>query len=95
VVDAADVTARWQPVTETIDGAAVDIVAYKVVVTKVEHDDPDALSRPVYDVHVGSDITELAVPAGFFEADTVYELEVLALEANGNQTITLGFFRTA
>ncbi len=30
----------------------------------------------------------------FLEPDTVYELEVLALEESGNQTITVGFFMT-
>ncbi len=34
------------------------------------------------------------MPAGFFEPDTVYELEVLVLEESGDQTIGLGFFRT-
>jgi hypothetical protein len=31
----------------------------------------------------------------FLEPNTVYELEVLALETSGNQTITVGFFKTA
>ena len=35
------------------------------------------------------------VPAEFLDADTVYELEVLALEVSGNQTISVGFFKTA
>ena len=35
-----------------------------------------------------------AVPVEFLEPDTVYELEVLALEESGNQTITVGFFKT-
>ena len=31
----------------------------------------------------------------FLQPGTVYELEVLALEASGNQTTSVGFFRTA
>mgnify|MGYP001611115032 FL=1 len=57
--------------------------------------DPDGLSRPVYDVHVPADLTSLAVPAAFLLPDTLYELEVLALEESGNQTISVGSFRTA
>jgi hypothetical protein len=34
------------------------------------------------------------VPAEFLEPNTVYELEVLALEGSGNQTISVGFFKT-
>ena len=30
----------------------------------------------------------------FLEPNTVYELEVLALERSGNQTISVGFFMT-
>lgn len=88
------VTVRWKPVTETIDGEPVTISGYEVIVTQEEHDDPHGLSRPVYDVHVPPDMTELPVPDEFFRPDTLYELEVLALEESGNQTITVGFFTT-
>jgi hypothetical protein len=87
-------TVRWRPVTETLDGAHIEITGYEVIVTKAEHDDPHGLSRPEYDVHVLPNITELAVPPGFLEPGTLYELEVLALEESGNQTISLGFFTT-
>jgi hypothetical protein len=46
-------------------------------------------------VHVPATVNSLNVPRKFLEADTVYELEVLALEASGNQTISVGFFKTA
>jgi hypothetical protein len=88
------VTVRWKPVEETIDGKPVTITGYEVIVTKEEHDDPHGLSRPEYDVHVPPDMTELSVPDEFLEPDTLYELEVLALEKGGNQTITVGFFTT-
>ena len=50
--------------------------------------------QPIYDVHVLSTLNSLRVPVEFLEADTVYELEVLALEVSGNQTITVAFFKT-
>lgn len=92
---AADqVTVRWEPVTETLDAGSVEIVGYEVIVTKVDHDDPDALSRPVFDVHLPPTATDLAVTPSFLEPGVTYELEVLAIEASGNQTITVGFFTT-
>ena len=85
---------EWQPVTETVDGDPVDIVGYEVIITKEDHDDPHGFSRPVYDVHIPAALDALSVPAEFLEPDTVYELEVLALEQSGNQTISVGFFVT-
>ncbi|MFA9564764.1 MAG: hypothetical protein ACERLM_08680 [Acidimicrobiales bacterium] len=85
----------WEPVTETIDGDPVTITGYEVIVTMEEFEDTDGLSRPVSDVRVPADLTSLAVPVEFLLPDTIYELEVLALEESGNQTISVGFFRTA
>ena len=87
-------TIDWEPVSKTIDGEPVDIAGYEVIVTQEEYDAPNSLSRPEYDVHVPADLTELAVPDGFLQPDTLYEVEVLALEKSGNQTIRVGFFTT-
>jgi hypothetical protein len=84
----------WDPVTTTVEGAPVTITGYEVIVTKEDHDDPHGFSRPVYDVHVPPSLDALSVPTEFLEPDTVYELEVLALEDSGNQTISVGFFVT-
>ncbi len=73
----------------------MSITGYEVIVTKEEHDDPHGFSRPIYDVHVPPDVGALPVPKRFLEPHTVYELEVLALEEGGNQTISVGFFVTA
>jgi hypothetical protein len=85
----------WDRVTKTVDGGPVNITGYEVIVTKEGADDPHGFSRPTYDVHVPATVTSLNVPRKFLEADTVYELEVLALEGSGNQTISVGFFKTA
>ncbi|MCV2488358.1 fibronectin type III domain-containing protein [Geodermatophilus sp. YIM 151500] len=95
VLSPSGLVVRWEPVTATLDGEPVTVTGYEVIVTQVEHDDPDGLSRPVFDVHLPPDRTELAVPDGFLRPGTLYELEVLALEESGNQTITLGFFTTS
>ena len=75
-------------------GKPVVITGYEVIVTKEVDDDPNGFSRPTYDVHVPATLNSLRVPEEFLEADTVYELEVLALEESGNQTISVGFFKT-
>jgi hypothetical protein len=93
-VGAGELQVAWDPVSSTVDGASVDISGYEVIVTNVDLDDPNGWSVPVYDVHVGPEVTALTVPAEFFDAATVYELEVLALEVSGNQTISVGFFST-
>jgi len=85
----------WNRVTRTVAGSPVNITGYEVIVTKEVEDDPHGFSRPTYDVHVPATVNRLSVPRQFLEANTVYELEVLALEASGNQTITVGFFKTA
>ncbi len=94
VVSTDGLIVEWEPVAETTDGNPLTISGYEVIITKVEHDDPHGFSRPMYDVHVGPDATSLSVPADFFETDTLYELEILAIEESGNQTITVSFFVT-
>ncbi len=85
---------EWEDVTETVDGDPVTITGYEIIVTKLEHDDPHGFSRPIFDVHLPPDRNSLSVPAEFLEPGTGYELEVLALETSGNQTIAGGYFTT-
>ncbi|MGH2621167.1 MAG: hypothetical protein ACRDHG_11450 [Anaerolineales bacterium] len=94
VVSNTELVITWEDVSQTVEGAPVVITGYEVIVTKVAHDDPNGFSRPIFDVHVSADRNSITVSAEFLEADTVYELEVLALEQSGNQTITVGFFKT-
>jgi len=89
-----DLVVGWDGVTETTTGDPVTITGYEVIITKEVEDDPHGFSRPTYDVHVPATQNRLSVPAEFLEPDTVYELEVLALERSGNQTISVGFFVT-
>jgi hypothetical protein len=90
-----DLSVRWQDVTQTVAGGPVDITGYEIIVTKEGAEDPNGFSQPIYDVHVPATLNSLRVPAEFLQANAVYEVEVLALEASGNQTITVGFFKTA
>jgi hypothetical protein len=94
-VSTTDLAITWDEVTETVDGGPVNITGYEVIVTKEDHDDPHGFSQPIYDVHVPPSMTRLPVPEEFLERGTVYELEVLSLEVSGNQTISVGFFKTS
>ena len=66
-----------------------------MIITLENYSDPHGFSQPIFDVHVPADRNSLTVSAEFIAPGTLYELEVLALEASGNQTITVGFFETA
>jgi len=84
---AIPVVVTWNEVTETIDGDPIDIAAYEVIV------EGDELK---IDVLMPADAgTTLTVPAEALEPGTEYDVEVLALAENGNQTITESCFVTA
>jgi hypothetical protein len=94
VVPASDLEVRWTPVTTTLNGNPLNPTGYQVIITKDVKDDPHGFSRPTFDVHVLPSVTALTVSKEFLEPNKTYELEVLALEASGNQTISVLFFQT-
>jgi hypothetical protein len=96
VVPFDDMVVRWAPSTQSRDGRPVDIAGYEVILVNEDWEgSDDSFANPVYDVHVGPDRTELLVPKGFFDPETVYEIEIIAIEASGNQTIAgASFFQT-
>jgi hypothetical protein len=87
VVPVADLLVEWQPVITSQDGRPVTIRAYQLWINKENHEDANGFSRPNFDVHVGADTTSFVVPAAFFDAASIYEVEVVAIEETGNQTI--------
>jgi hypothetical protein len=94
VVDPNNLVVSWNPVTQTVDGGSVDVTGYEVIVTKENHEDPHGFSQPILSAHAGPSAASLTIPSEFLEPGTEYELEVLALETSGNQTITVQFFTT-
>ncbi len=94
LVPASGLVVEWTEVTQTVGGDAVTITGYEVTITDVEREDPNGFSQPVFDVHVLPDRHSLTVSPEFLEPGAVYELEVLALEESGNQTIASGYFST-
>jgi hypothetical protein len=94
-VPVADLIVEWMPVTKSRDERVPQITGYQVWINKENHEDPNGFSRPVFDLHLGPDRTMITVPAAFFDANSVYELEILAIEESGNQTIAgASYFRT-
>lgn len=70
---------------EQVEEPGIDIIGYQVV---VEREDP----LRVFQVDLPATATSVTVPAEFLEPDTEHKVEVLAIEASGNQTITeVGF----
>lgn len=79
------VVVRWAPVTTP---AGIDIAGYQVLVVQEE-----PVLR-VLSADLPATATRLAVPAEFVQPRTEYKVEVLAIEAGGNQTLTELTFRT-
>jgi hypothetical protein len=73
-----DVVARWLPVTTP---AGIDVVGYRAIVTR---EDP----LRVFSVDLPASVTAVTVSPEFFESGVEYKLEVQAIEAGGNQTLT-------
>ena len=85
VVDPENTVIAWEPVTRP---EGIHIVSYQVT---VERNNP----LRIFDVqNLPSSAKYMKVPPEFLEYDTSYQFEVLAREESGNQTITVGFFKT-
>jgi hypothetical protein len=84
-VDPAAVVVSWEAVA---DPPGSEIVAYQVI---VEHEDP----LLVFSVDLPATAASVRVPAAFLDPASEYKVEVLAIEAGGNQTISEREFETA
>ena len=91
VVDPSNLVVRWQPVGPA-NGSP--IIGYQVLVVK-PNTGIRALPKIILDVMMPPGATSMAVPPGFLQRSSSYEWEVLAIETGGNQTLTVGHFRTA
>ncbi len=84
VVDPQNTVIRWDPV---VTPAGIEIDQYEVI---VEGGEPERH----FDVFVPGSATSLTVSPEFLEPGTKYIFEVLAIDKNGNQTISEGAFKT-
>jgi hypothetical protein len=86
VVDPENTVISWKPIDKP---EGIEIVSYQVT---VERHNP----LRILDVqNLPPTAQKMQIPRDFLEYDTPYQFEVLAKEKSGNQTITVGFFRTS
>jgi hypothetical protein len=88
------VVARWRPVSKTITGEPVTIIAYQLIIEKDAEPHRHMIGKLGLSIYVPRTVTSLAVPNGFLQPGTKYTWEVLAIERSGNQTLSSGAFRT-
>ena len=88
------VVARWEPVSKTITGEPVTIIAYQLIIEKDVKPHPHMIGKLGLSIYVRRAVTSMAIPNGFLQPRTTYKWEVLAIERSGNQTLSSGEFRT-
>jgi hypothetical protein len=93
-VQTDSLTVKWSPVTETIYGKPVNIIAYQLIIEKDEDPHPNMIGKRGLSMYLPASVTSITVPKGFLESRTVYKWEVLAIEESGNQTLTSSGFKT-
>jgi len=85
---------RWNGVTSPIvpELGPVNVVGYHVVIADATQAEPLPPGKipAQFDVDLPRWATSLLVPAQFLRSNRIYEFEVLATEAGGNQTISEG-----
>jgi hypothetical protein len=88
------VVARWKPVSRTITGEPVKIVAYQLIIEKDVDPHPHLIGKFGLSMYLPPSVTSIPVPNGFLEPRTAYNWEVLAIERSGNQTLSSASFQT-
>jgi hypothetical protein len=89
-----DLRVSWEPVSTTIEGASISIIAYQLIVEKDEEPDPHMIGTRSFSVYLPPETTSIRVPKEFLEPATPYLWEVLAIEESGNQTLSSSDFST-
>jgi hypothetical protein len=88
------VVAEWMPVTRTITGKGVKIIAYQLIIEKDVDPHRHMIGKLGLSMYLPRSVTRIEVPDGFLQPRTAYTWEVLAIERSGNQTLSSGSFRT-
>lgn len=92
---AGELLMKWRPVTKTIYGGPVKIIAYQLIVEKVADPNPHMIGKQgSLSMYLPPSVTQIAIPRGFLERSSAYAWEVLAIEESGNQTLSSGEFET-
>ena len=94
-VPVGDLVMRWNPVTKTIKGTKVKIIAYQLIVEKDQPPQRHMIGQTgSLSMYLLPSVTRITVPRAFLEAASPYDWEVLAIEESGNQTLSSGTFQT-
>jgi hypothetical protein len=94
------VAISWNSVVEVIDPVntvadnVVCIASANLIIDGYQVIVEDEESGIEFNITLPDDVTSVTVPQEFFEIDTLYKFEVLAIEESGNQTITESWFCT-
>jgi hypothetical protein len=88
------VVARWRPVSKTITGEPVRIIAYQLIIEKDVEPHRHMIGKLGLSMYLPRSVTSIAIPNRFLQRRTAYNWEVLAIERSGNQTLSSGSFRT-
>jgi hypothetical protein len=88
------VVVDWEPVSKTIKGKPVRIVAYQLIIEKDVDPPAHMIGKFGLSMYLPPSTTSIDVPAGFLEPNTAYNWEVLAIERSGNQTLSSAAFST-
>ena len=88
------VVADWEPVSKTITGKPVRIIAYQLIIEKDVEPHRHMIGKFGLSMYLPRSVTRIDVPDGFLEPGTAYNWEVLAIERSGNQTLSSGSFKT-
>jgi hypothetical protein len=93
VVPLDGVVIAWEPVTTPEDA---EIERYQVIVFPV--DPPEGQDPIELDIdltfELPAHVTQVQIPAELLMSGEAYQFEVIAVEAEGNKTLTVGFFST-
>lgn len=90
-----DLVVSWSPVTKTIDGSAVNIISYQLIIEKDETPHQHMIGKRGLSIYLPASVTRIPIPKEFLEPETDYKWEVLAIEESGNQALTSSHFRTS
>lgn len=90
-----DLMMDWAPVTKTITGDGVKIIAYQLIVEKIQDPHPHMIGKiNSLSMYLPPSVTQMRVPKEFLVPGVDYDWEVLAIEESGNQTLSSGKFST-
>ena len=91
---AGDVSVMWTPVDKALDGSSATIIAYQLIIEKDEEPQPRMIGKRGLSMYLPPSVNQMSIPAAFFEPETDYLWEVLAIDESGNQTLQSGTFAT-